>query len=189
MFLKNAKPWISSKLGFGANLSTYKPVNAYDQKELPYYDSMYGYDITGLMKNISSGTYAKRDGSNMVGVLFGSGSVPPTVDDTRLSGSPITGLSTSNVTYTQTTGCEEDTKKSYVTTVYSISNTTNKEITIGEVALVYQLSGRDETVSSGSCAYGVLLERTAFDTPITIPAGSIGQITYTIWFESPADIV
>ena len=94
------------------------------------------------------------------GVLFGTGTTPPTYTDNKLSGSPIRGLTVS----------AEVTKENYsneIVALYTITNNTGNDVTIGEVGLCYTWA---------------LLDRTVLENPVTIPAGSIGQITYTITF-------
>lgn len=57
----------------------------------------------------------------------------------------------------------------------TITNNNETDITIGEVGIVYQ---------TGS-SYSVLFERTVLESPITIPAGGVGQVTYTIRMNYP----
>lgn len=106
------------------------------------------------------------------GVIFGSGTIPPTIDDYNLSGSLLTTI-TASVNYNFTT---DDSGVCYEA-VYTITNTGASEITIGEIGL---LAGGDSAPNKK-----FLVERTVLDNPVTIPAGGIGQVTYTIRMNYP----
>lgn len=103
------------------------------------------------------------------GVIFGTGTTPPTTDDYKLSGKII---STISAKATVTTTKANDGNVYTFMGVYEITNTGATAITIGEVAL---LGG----MSSGS-ATKYLVERTALDEPVTIPPGGVAQVTYAI---------
>ena len=103
------------------------------------------------------------------GVYFGTGAVAPSFDDYTFSGDII---HTAQATTTVNT-VNLDNGKS-ITGIYTITNTGVEEITIREVGLVW-----------ASSTYRILLERTVLDTPVTIPAGGIGQVEYTITFNLP----
>lgn len=115
------------------------------------------------------------------GVVFGTGTTPPTVDDYCLSGELVTTLTaTTNVT----TSYDEDGLT--VTAVYTLTNTGTEAVTIGEVGLI----GCVGNTSSSSTSYTgtavkCLFERSVLDTPVEIPAGGLGQVTYTIRFNYP----
>ena len=112
---------------------------------------------------------AKVDAS-YPGVIIGTGTTPPALDDYCLSGDLITTFTGSvNITQELT-----DDGVSY-TALYTITNIGTESFTIGEI-------GMYGGVTSG---VAVLLERTVLDSPITIPAGSVGQVTYTIRFNYP----
>lgn len=106
------------------------------------------------------------------GVIFGSGTTQPTIDDYKLSGDIVTTISAS-VAYTFKTDeegiCYEG--------IYTIANTGTNEITIGEIGL---LAGAGSSVSQK-----FLVERTALDTPVTIPVNGVGQVAYTIRLNYP----
>lgn len=106
------------------------------------------------------------------GVVFGTGDIPPHPDDYILSGSLITTISAvGNVTATQ------DDNGITFTGLYTVTNTGSEDITVNEIGLV--------TTSAYSTSYRYLIERTVLDTPVTIPAGGIGQVTYTIRMNYP----
>lgn len=97
--------------------------------------------------------------NTLSGVMFGSDPTPVSYKDYRL-GSPISGLTVS----------AEVTKENYsneIVALYTITNNTGNDVTIAEVGLSWNWA---------------LLDRTVLENPITIPSGSIGQLTYTITF-------
>lgn len=111
-------------------------------------------------------TMTKAPTSN--GVVFGDGDKAPTEDDYWLSGNIITTLSGSG-----TVRKTKDDAGMTVTSSFLLTNSGTSDVTIKEV---------------GYCsAYnsGALLDRTVLDEPLTIPAGGIGQVTYTIRMNYP----
>lgn len=127
-----------------------------------------------------SGYYSPNRVWNGYGLLFGTDNTPPTVDDYKLAGDVIT-----NCTYSKTTtsAITEDGSEGTLTNVYTITNNNDAEITIGEIGLYSEQCW--QTAYSACTSYPVLCERTALETPITIPAGGVGQITYTIKMDYP----
>ena len=112
------------------------------------------------------------------GVIFGTGTTPATINDYKLSGERITG-------FAALAAVTRETHDSSVTltTRYTITNNSEAEMTIGEAGIVKNLHNQYGTRESDS--YKGLLERTVLDTPVTIPAGGIGQVEYTITFNLP----
>jgi hypothetical protein len=111
--------------------------------------------------------------SGRSGVVIGTGTTPPTIDDYRLAGDFIQ-------TYTFNTSLtkQADADGVTVTALYTITNTGSKEFTIGEIGLFANPIANN---ASDMCLY----DRTVLETPITIPAGGIGQVTYTIRMNYP----
>lgn len=108
------------------------------------------------------------------GVVFGTGNTAPALGDYCLSGDFIKGFAAS-YTIEQTDADDGYT----MSVVYTITNNNSEAITIGEVGIV-------EYAHNGNNVNGyVLTERTALDTPVTIPAGGVGQITYTVRMNYP----
>lgn len=111
------------------------------------------------------------------GVVFGTGTTPPTKDDYCLSGDLITTISCSSaVDY------EFDDTGITFTAIYTITNTGSSDITIGEIGLMCGLYSDSDT----NALYKSFVERTVLDTPVTITAGGLGQVTYTIRMNYPA---
>lgn len=111
------------------------------------------------------------------GVAFGTGNTPPTADDYNLTGNVISSLSGS---YAQNVNADED--STTLTIVYTLTNTGTADVTIGEIGMFNQ--GYNRTDVAYKSTY--MLERTALDEPVTIPAGGVGKVTYTIRLNYPA---
>lgn len=133
-----------------------------------------------VSQNLESSTITSNPISSY-GLIFGSGNTPATIDDYKLSGDAIQNISTS---YTDNSTYEEDGSASVASYTYTITNNNDTDITIGEVGL---FSGATWNVKSYSIYthHYYMYERTALETPITIPAGGVGQVTYTIRMEYP----
>lgn len=111
----------------------------------------------------SSNSFSKR------GVCFGNGTTPPTENDHCMEGDLLTNY-----------GCSQtyEFSKDSITFTYTITNNGSDPFTISEVGLLgyaYVGNGNYRYYSSG-----ILLDRTLLESPITIPAGGVGQLTYTI---------
>ena len=111
------------------------------------------------------------------GVVFGTGNTPPTIDDTTLSGNLISGFS-----YTKSVTTERGDNGVTFTALYTVTNNNAEAITISEVAIIANLS---QSNTSPDATYKALVDRTVLDTPVTIPAGGVGQVVYTITFNYP----
>ena len=110
------------------------------------------------------------------GVRFGTGDTPPTLDDYKLSGNNVTGLTFStNVVWVK------DDDGDGATATYTITNNNTTDVTIQEVGLFQQIY----TTRSKEDSTYQLWERTVLDSPVTIPAGGVGQITYTLRVNYP----
>ena len=102
------------------------------------------------------------------GVIFGDGDTPPTAEDYKLAGNIITGFTTSvNLASSINNGVAQ------IVATYNIS--ASSEVTIKEIAAF---------ANAGSTGK-YMVDRTVLDTPVTIPAGGIGQVVYTITFNYP----
>lgn len=111
------------------------------------------------------------------GVIFGTGTTSPTRDDYCLSGDIITTISTSSIG-----GFTKDDDGLTGEYTYTVTNTGSSDITIGEIGLI---TSTYSNTSYTAAEYKFLVERTVLETPITIPAGGVGQITYTIRMNFP----
>lgn len=112
------------------------------------------------------------------GVIFGTGNANPTINDYKLSGDLVKNVS---VAAYKTTTENPDGSEIYEAT-YTLNNNGNESVTIGEVGLCYKAHNTAYGSSGGGYA---LFERTTLESPITIEAGGVGQITYTIRMNYP----
>lgn len=119
--------------------------------------------------------YLRNSLSDYAGPVIGTGTTAPTVDDYCLSGDVITTfMASANIT-------KEDTEDgSIITAVYTITNTGDSAFTVGEIGLL-------SSAQSGyrDLKYKVLFERTVLDSPVTIEAGGVGVVTYTLRLNYP----
>lgn len=106
------------------------------------------------------------------GVCFGSGNTPPTIDDYALSGDYFTTF-----TATASVTVDKSDDETSITALYTLTNTGSDDFTISEIGLA----------GSGAASAGnhYLFDRTLLDTPVTIPSGGVGQVTYTLRFKMP----
>ena len=106
------------------------------------------------------------------GVIFGDGDTPANIDDYKLSGNLITTLSGNGLI-----SCEYVDDKCIATRIFTLTNTGSEDVTIREVAT---LAGFN---------YQTIIERTVLDNPVTIPAGGIGQVTYTVCMNYSDEVI
>lgn len=146
--------------------------NGADNKYYNWYNSGPQIHIKSAMQTVA--TSAPRDTVAFTQVMFGTGDTPPTINDYNLSGDFIAGLVATQVT---TNLINSDSLS--ISALYTLINSNAEAVTIKEVGLgqsfFYYNSGQN------SC----LLDRTVLDTPVTIPAGGVGQVEYTITFNLP----
>ena len=128
-------------------------------------------------KSVFSGSGTTGNSNSYVGVIFGTGNTEPTIDDYQMAGEHF-------VDYTESHTFEKtfDGTTRIISCRYTLTNTSAESVTIGEVGL----SGYAyRKVGSNNHYTGFLIERTALASPITIPAGGVGVITYTLKFDLP----
>ena len=117
------------------------------------------------------------------GILFGTGNTQPTVDDITLSGDAVPIASFSK-NHTYKSAYKEDCVE--ISTIITLTNNTEAAITIGEIGLFSNFYYEyDSSSYYPRHYYPFMIERTALETPITIPAGGVGQVTYTIRMNYP----
>lgn len=109
-----------------------------------------------------------RTHANDYGIIFGTGDTPVTIDDYKLSGNIVTNIAGNTVINHEFVDGGHET-----TCVCTITNTGGSSVTIKEAGLM---------MANYSLA---LCERTVLDTPVTIPAGGVGQVTYKIRLNYP----
>ena len=128
--------------------------------------------LSTLMKTFAT-SLTGNGGYAGLGVSFISGGSTPTADDYITDGTFISGL-TVNAEVQSAGNSDGHT----FTARYSITNNNANAVTIDEVCLISGVPG------DGRYWY-VLTDRTRLDVPLTIPAGGIGQVSYTINVEFP----
>lgn len=178
MFTKNWYKAISNiiRYGGGSSMQYKNTSNSYCNLNIVVADPLHigrEYDIASVPS-----LYRMKQGlSGSGGVIIGTGTTPPTLDDYYLSGDLITGY-----TYSAAVSNTYDGDRVTITALYTITNTSAADFTVGEIGLIANLYQYNDASGDKKA----LLERTVLDSPVTIPAGGVGQITYTITIEYPA---
>lgn len=131
------------------------------------------YTITNLRNSLITPTVDTAHQN--FGVRFGSGSTPATIDDIALESVITSGLTISASVGTQVV----DDNGITMPWIYTITNSSAKDITIAEIGLWGYIN------HGTSAMENALLERTVLDEPVTIPAGGIGMVTYSIRYKYP----
>ena len=157
--------------------SPYKFVNYAGQTKQA---SMRTYMADGMI-NIDSGTSTycitmKKLGSTtgQRGIIFGTGDAEPAFHDYKLSGNIISGLTGSiSTTYA------DNSDGATITAKCLLTNTKSNEVTIKEVGLI------GSYYSGTGAEYCVLVDRAVLEEPVTIPAGGVGEVTYSITIKAP----
>ena len=147
-----------------------------EQSFTPASTKFYAYTF-GIGQNSSDSPSDITNYKNLAstGVKFGDGNSHATMDDYCLSGNLLTNLDiTANTTRTVEDGGVT------VQHVYTITNKNTEDITIREVGMVAGIP-----YGTSISKHMALIERTVLDSPVTIPAGGVGQVTYTIRFNYP----
>lgn len=118
--------------------------------------------------------YLQTSLSSSGGAIIGTGTTPATIDDYMLAGDMI-----NTFTYSKTVTLTHDDDKTTITALYTITNTGAAAFTIGEIGLMAA------SYDNNGTSYKCLVERTVLDSPVTIEAGGVGQVTYTIEINMP----
>lgn len=174
MFTRNWYKLVAVSMAGTSGLDTYKSIDGI-VRDICSQPSLirYGYNSDG--NSTPSMRYLRKWYTESAGVVLGTGTTAPTLDDYALSGNLV-----NTYTYSATIKNESDENGLTTTALYTITNTGTSAITIGEIGLIADL-----TTNSSSATYKGLLERTVLDTPLTIEPGGVGQLTYAIRFNYP----
>lgn len=174
MITKNFYVLVAAGITYDSERKSF-PIKGWAGSNSAYYSwSNYGPEITIKSAMQTVATSAPRETVAFTKVMFGTGDTPPTINDYNLSGELITGLVATKVT---TNYINSDSFS--ISTLYTLTNTGTEAVTIKEVGLGQSFKYHGN--SDNSC----LIERTVLDTPVTIPAGGIGQVEYTITLTYP----
>ena len=160
---------------FGGNDSGFKFRSCYTGSEFSHARGVNNNPKANLMASFTfEGMSTVLTGySGQQGVVFGNGT-EASVDDYVLSGDVISGIvATASVTM------ENDGETAIRRAVYTITNSNADAITVSEIGCIGYVP-----YSAAETTLG-LIEHTVLDSPVTIPAGSVGQVTYTIRMNYP----
>ena len=156
------------KANFGGSNSDYKSLDFQGATRELYCSSSYiasHFPALSIDKVISTAT------PTIDGVIFGTGTTPPSADDHKLSGDVVTQISFQSSA--QAVQISED--KNTFTNTYLLKNTGTTDITINEVGWIGKRG-----------SYYFLFDRTLLSSPVTIPAGEVGAVAYSIAIELPS---
>lgn len=132
--------------------------------------SAYAYSWGGNNGNI-------RSDYSGTGIVFGTGNELPAMADYKLSGSIVAGLTS---TYTKTVSDTDE--YSRFTLNFTLTNTNAEEVTIREVGYI----GECPFYNNNNRKYAyVLFWRELLESPITIPAGGVGQVSVNLDINLP----
>lgn len=130
------------------------------------YFTKYMMRIPALMNN---DRYSAAIGySSNGGVAFGTGTAAPTEDDYKITQKVMNSGTGFAVTKTVT---QEGGK---CTGIYTLVNDSTTDVTITEVGLF------GSVMCTTNSYYCYLIDRTLLEEPVTIKAGEVGKITYTV---------
>lgn len=122
-------------------------------------------DVTTVLSTIDYNGYRR-------GVAFGDGTGEVSENDYMLFGNVIR-----NLVCTQALRVEQNGNAITKKIIYTITNGNSEDVTISEIGYFNYVN-----YVTGSNTSDALYDHTLLDSPVTIPAGGIGQVTYTITF-------
>lgn len=113
------------------------------------------------------------DNVSVYGIVFGDGTVAPSPNDYKMSGNNINS-SLEKLSTVKTATLDGDTQ--HFSFVFTLRNNSSASLTISEVGWF------------GYANFPMMLDRTLLATPVTIPAGEVGTVKYTISITLPFDL-
>ena len=111
------------------------------------------------------------------GISIGRGSTPATENDINLEDTITSGVV---MTLTKTEYGRKNVDKFYIRFTMTITNTTNDALIIKEIGYKQKVQATNRFYWSGSSNYVILIDRTVFDTPLTIQSNDAGVLVYEI---------
>lgn len=111
------------------------------------------------------------------GISIGRGNTPATENDINLEDTITSGVV---MTLTATNYGRKNVDKFYIKFTITITNTSNDPLVIKEVAYKQKVLATNRLNWSGSNSYIILIDRTVFDTPLTIQSNDAGVLVYEI---------
>lgn len=160
MFTKNAYTSMARILANDVTGFTYKTMVGGTVSYSNFFAWMTNF--SSALKTVS--TIGNNNSTTASITIFGDGNTPPTVDDYQLSGSHFTTCS-ANVSISF------DSDSNSFAALYTLTNTGTEEFVVREVGVFY---------------YSGMVVREVLDSPVTIPAGGVGQVTLTIKVNIPS---
>jgi len=119
------------------------------------------------------------------GVIIGTGTTPVKYSDSSLSGDLITTYNyhVDVIEAVETNGA----KAVSISVRYTLTNTGTEPFTVGEIGLCGCALYPNDYPYNYDSYTKILVDRTVLEEPVTIPAGGVGQIEYTIEIPIAAD--
>lgn len=133
--------------------------------------------VSYLNNNLISAITIQNNATN-AGFHFGSGTTAATENDYKLESDITSGLTT--VLGSSMRGVDSN-GKPYMSFTFTVTNSGNSNITIGEIGLVsanvFCCTSSSATTAASN---NVLIDRTVLDTPVTLAPNETSAIKYTI---------
>ena len=169
MFLRNFYKAMADGFASSSSSLVAKTYNGSEKSIGSPYRLVESNSIRTAMKNFHLAAKSAGNPSSMV-VIFGDGNTPVTLDDYCLAGEHFT---------TGTVSCSAvlSDDKSTTTYTYTLTNTGTEAFTVREIGVV---------TYSSSAVYNSLILREVLESPVTIPANGVGQVTLTLRVNIPA---
>lgn len=120
--------------------------------------------------------------SSATGIVLGSGTTEPTVNDYFLQNYITSGFS---ATVTQTAGVDNN-DDVFTDFLITITNTGNSTLTIGEIGYIQYIAATTTVGSTSSSKSNFLLDRTVLSTPVEIAPGDYETIRYRLKTSIPS---
>lgn len=183
MLLNNFRYFVVNTLkqawGFGEDTTAKARIKFTDGSLFSYNSSFQPYRISSTtIALLPSKFYNTTNNTNWPTsypyMVLGTGNVTPTIDDYKLSGELVTGLTSQ--------GLPTLNDNNSLTYSILVTNNTEQPVTIKEVCLA--IGTADESVSAGGAA---LLTRDVLATPVTLNTGDSKTFSITIDFRSLTD--
>jgi hypothetical protein len=181
MFLKNWYVPLASCFLYGINNTDKMTYKGYTGNEYP---ASWGTGYLRIGETSGGSGYLNMRNcitnldSGNAGVVFGTGTTPPTLDDYCLSGDLV-----SNYVASVSISSTPDEDGVSLTALYTITNNGDSAFTIAEIGLVCNI--HSSYGSYANAMYKALLERTVLTEPVTIQAGGVGLVRYNIRVNLP----
>ena len=172
MFTKNMFAWLISKGTADRNIGfTVMDANGMKQR---FQSNKKSVDICSFGVNLHNLVTA----ANGSCVMIGTGRSAPTREDYKLESPVTSGITITNGSFSV---AEADEERLLLAANYTVRNDGTEELVISEIGAfsqveAYPVSGSTTTITAAA----VLMERTVFDAPVTIPPGESRMIQYAV---------